>query len=246
MAWLPTQIKQTGLLVFRPVSQQKGMVSLNVGETVVRETEEEKLLGLVIDNKLKWNSHILQLQNQLNQRTAVLRRLKQWLPRDCLSLVAQGLVFSKMRYGLPLYGQPRLLESDPLTNHCKCLQVTVNNIMRMLTRNRLSDKVPIRDLHASTGLPSLNQMVVQAILVETWKIMHNESGIEHSIFQKVDSVTRAASEGEVKLPKKTNGNGAGFVYNGAKIWNMAPLDIRLAGNLASAKRKIKAFAELYQ
>ena len=110
----------------------------------------------------------------------------------------------------------------------------------------MSDKVPIRDLHASTGLPSLNQMVVRSTLVETWKIMHNESGVDHSIFEKVDSVTRAASEDKVKLPKNINGNGAGFVYNGAKIWSMAPPDIKLAKNLSSAKRKIKTFAELYQ
>ena len=236
--------EKTGLLIFRPNSQQKGKTSLKVGDAVVEEKEEEKLLGLIIDNKLKWNSHINDMRSKLNQRVALLRRLKQWLPRDCLALVAQGLVLSKIRYGLPVFGQPRLQESDPLSSHCRSLQITVNNIMRILTNNKLSDRVPIKELHASTGLPSLNQMVVQAILMETWKILNGKSGVSESIFQKVDGVTRAASVGELKLPKKRNGTG--FVYNGAKIWNQTPTEIRLTKNLYSAKNKIKSFSKLYQ
>ena len=80
--------------------------------------------------------------------------------------------------------------------------------------------------------------------METWKILNGQSGVSDTIFQKVNGVTRAASVGELKLPKKSNGTG--FAFNGARTWNQTPVEIRLAKNLNSAKNKIKSFSKLYQ
>jgi hypothetical protein len=227
---------KTGLQIFRSGYQQDGSASLKVGDAQVTETKEERLLGVTIQNNLKWTSHVNNTKSSLNQRVALLRRLKQWLPGEYLTQVAQGLVFSKIRYGLPVYGKPRLDETDPLTNYCKSLQTTINDVMRLISNKTITDKVPIKDLHASTGLPSLNQMVVQSTLMETWKLMQ----MEDSPFQHVTGTygTRAAAAGAVVLPTTKSG----FLYNGSKMWNMAPSEVREAKTKQSAKRSIKNFS----
>ena len=226
---------KTGLQIFRSGYQPDGIVSLMIGDAQVTEAKEETLLGVTIQNNLKWHSHVSKLRSSLNQRVALLRRLKQWLPKEYLAQVAQGLIFSKIRYGLPVYGKPRLEESDPLTSYCRTLQTTINGVMRVISNKTLADKVPIRDLHASTGLPSLNQMVVQSTLMETWKLMRSED----SPFQKVVGRTRAATAGELIIPK---GEKAGFLYNGAKIWNMASSEIKEATTTFTVKKLIKNFS----
>ena len=229
---------KTGLLFFRARPPYLKSVTLKVGEAMVTEAKEEKLLGVVIENDFKWTSHINNLQSSLNQRVALLRRLKQWLPRISLSQVAQGLIFSKIRYGLPIFGQVRLEETDPLSGYCRSLQTTINNVMRIIANKKISDKMSIRDLHVFTGLPSFNQMVIQASLMETWKMIQNEN----IVFQKVVGTTRAASAGDVKLPKQN----MGFVFNGARIWNRTPIDLRNCKNVNTVKSHIRKFAMGYQ
>lgn len=229
---------KTGLLFFRARPPHLKSVTLKVGGSVVTEAKEEKLLGVIIENDFKWTSHINNLQSCLNQRVALLRRLKQWLPKSSLSQVAQGLILSKIRYGLPVFGQVRLDETVPLSGHCRSLQTTINNLMRIIANKKLSDKMSIRDLHALTGLPSLNQMVIQATLMETWKMIQNED----NVFQKTVGTTRAASAGDLKMPKQNKG----FVFNGTRIWNKTPTDLRNCEKINTVKMQIKKFAMGYQ
>ena len=77
----------------------------------------------------------------------------------------------------------------------------------------------------------------------TWKIINNQSG-ENCIFQEVKGVTRAASARQMEVPKRTNP--PGFAFNGAKIWNRAPKEIRVTETLNSVKPKIQAFARTFQ
>ena len=235
---------KTGLLIFRSGAEHKEKICLSIGDTTVSESNEEKLLGLTIQNNLQWKSHINQLQSSLNQRVALLRRLKQWLPIGSLGQIAQGLILSKIRYGLSVFGQPRLEETDPLTNQCQPLQTIVNNVMRLISGKKLSDRVPIRDLHACTGIPSVNQMTVQAMLMEAWKMMHGHSGLK--MFEKVDGVTRAASAGDVKIPKSVGNKINGYAYYASKIWNNTDAEIRNIENLTSVKPKIKRYAAGFQ
>lgn len=229
---------KTGLQIFRPVHQKKGNISLEIGGARVHEANEEKLLGVTIENNLKWHSHVQKVQATLNQRVALLRRLKQWLPSNSLTQIAQGLIFSKIRYGLPVYGQPRLDEADPLSGRCQSLQITINNVMRIITSSSLKDKISVRDLHASTGLPSLNQMAVQSILMETWKMVQND---EISPFKMVGGRTRAASAGDLIVPNYK----IGFRYHGTRLWNKAPQELRQAPTKDTAKSIIRNFSSKF-
>ena len=66
----------------------------------------------------------------------------------------------------------------------------------------------------------------------------------NSIFKEVKGVTRAALAGNVEVPKRTST--PGFAYNGAKIWNRAPKEIRETLKINSVKPKIQTFAKTFQ
>lgn len=115
--------------------------------------------------------------------------------------------------------------------------------MRTISGKRIADKVSIKRLHKITGLPSLNQMTVQAVLMEAWKIVNGKSGIEN-ILEPVSGVTRAASASNVKIPLVVGGGG--FTNNAAKLWNVLPQEIKLCKSEKTPKNLIKEFSKSYQ
>ena len=84
------------------------------GRTVV-ETQSEKLLGVVINNRMTWKEHLhgevwrTEEKNnpgvipQLSQRLGILRKLGHHASRRKLKMLSSGLFYSKLSYCLPLY-----------------------------------------------------------------------------------------------------------------------------------------------
>lgn len=235
---------KTGLLIFRNKNKQHSeQIFLKIEDNIIFESDEQKLLGMTLSKTLNWQSHISKLIASLNQRTTLIRRLRQWVPMGSLTQLAQGLILSKIRYCLPVYGQPRLSESDTTSTHYNQIQKCINNVMRTISGKRIADKVSIKRLHKITGLPSLNQMTVQAVLMEAWKIVNGKSGIEN-ILEPVSGVTRAASASNVKIPLVVGGGG--FTNNAAKLWNVLPQEIKLCKSEKTPKNLIKEFSKSYQ
>eukprot|EP00095_Tigriopus_kingsejongensis_P003089 maker-scaffold210_size256293-snap-gene-1.22 protein:Tk03089 transcript:maker-scaffold210_size256293-snap-gene-1.22-mRNA-1 annotation:"protein fam151a-like isoform x1" len=102
----------------------------------------------------------------LNQRVGLVRRLLKWIPQCHIQPIVDGLVMSKLRYGLPVFGQVRLQDTDPTHGNMKKLQGVLNDLMRLVANKRISDKVSCVDLSEMTGIPSLNRICASATLKE--------------------------------------------------------------------------------
>ena len=79
------------------------------GKEVV-ETVSEKLLGVIINNKMTWKHHLYGddenegLIPQLSKRIGILRKLSSRMSQERLKLFASGLFYSKLSYCLPVFG----------------------------------------------------------------------------------------------------------------------------------------------
>eukprot|EP00095_Tigriopus_kingsejongensis_P008639 snap_masked-scaffold426_size175065-processed-gene-0.12 protein:Tk08639 transcript:snap_masked-scaffold426_size175065-processed-gene-0.12-mRNA-1 annotation:"hypothetical protein DAPPUDRAFT_52553" len=80
--------------------------------------------------------------------------------------IVDGLVISKLRYGLPVFGQVRFQDTDPTHGNMKKLQGVLNDLMRLVANKRISDKISCVDLSEMTGIPSLNRICASATLKE--------------------------------------------------------------------------------
>ena len=63
----------------------------------IKETESEKLLGVWVQNDLKWSTHLEKLESKLLSSLYNLRKIEQIIPRSLLKLVADGLFISYIR-----------------------------------------------------------------------------------------------------------------------------------------------------
>eukprot|EP00095_Tigriopus_kingsejongensis_P002655 maker-scaffold439_size171548-snap-gene-0.21 protein:Tk02655 transcript:maker-scaffold439_size171548-snap-gene-0.21-mRNA-1 annotation:"unknown" len=80
--------------------------------------------------------------------------------------IVDGLVISKLRYGLPVFGQVRLQDTNPTHGNMKKLQGVLNDLMSLVANKRISDKISCVDLSEMTGIPSLNRICASATLKE--------------------------------------------------------------------------------
>ena len=57
-------------------------LSVTIDKIVIKATENVKLLGIDIDNKLKFTTHIEKMCSKVNSKTNALRRIRKYLTVD--------------------------------------------------------------------------------------------------------------------------------------------------------------------
>jgi hypothetical protein len=249
--YLKTNPDKMGFLVLRreKPKNKNGEAQIIVDGTIITEKIKEKLLGLQINRDLSWKEYISGtggLCSSLRRRLFMLSRLAHILPQESLIRIADGLLMSKIRYGIAVYGRVRMSQEEPVNKEQKSIQVIINDMLRIICGKKRRDQVPVSSLLQETGLLSFNQLAVQAVLSLAWKIQVMENHPLIHLMPKITSstniVTRSQERGNVETPSGGNKIRNSFIYQAAKLWNAAPMEIKEAKTFTSAGRKIKRFA----
>ena len=228
--------------------------TIQVGKANIHPSSQMELLGVKFDTKLSSTPHVTSLAKAVRQRASLIARLSNHIPRGpYLRLLAQGLVYGKVSYAAASTISPRLPgEASSSSGTYQDIQVALNDVARTLTGHKRTDKVPIRTLLCSAGLPSLNEVVIRALATETWKAHHSNDGpdstrnpLGKAIFESQElsatsMATRARTQGQVPLPLSFAA--PTMVYSAAKLWNESE-DLRSARTLSAAKNIAKQLAK---
>ena len=73
-----------------------------VDQEIIEETTSEKLLGVVVNNKLTWKEHLYGdnenegLITQLKKRVGTLKRLAKYMSKKRLSMLSGGIFYSEL------------------------------------------------------------------------------------------------------------------------------------------------------
>ena len=82
------------LILGRNSNQQ---VTLNIEDSVVENTEEEKLLGVAIDKKLTFDTHISKLCKKAGSKLFALARIAGYMDRNKLRILMRAFVISQLQ-----------------------------------------------------------------------------------------------------------------------------------------------------
>ena len=114
----------------------------------VSESSSEKLLGMIINDKLTWSNHLYGneqhegLVTKLSKRAGMIYKLSFLMPKDRLRNIAEGVFFSLLTYGIQVYGGVWGLDNlNTAESRTKAftkednnkLQVIMNKVLRSLT-----------------------------------------------------------------------------------------------------------------
>ena len=154
-------------LLTNSAGKEKNMEMQDIGGENLQSKSSEKLLGLQISGNLDWKTHINKLCSTLKQRLGLLKRIKYKISQDKLQVVAEAIFNSKIRYGLAVYGRPRLDEEEPEGKDMHKLQVLQNDMIRVINNLKRSQHVNMKILRRDMGMMSVNQLTVYHVALET-------------------------------------------------------------------------------
>jgi len=206
----------------RDLSSEK--FELHVTGSIIQESPTMEMLGIVLSNDLKWTSHINKLLGNMRNVNGLLSRLAAHVPKSDLLPVVHGLLISRIRYGLAVFGRVKLNENEPENGEMNSIQVEMNRALRLVCGKKLSDQISVQTLLTETKTKSVNQMSAEVKLQEMWRTVTYDLPLNDYLPKrddKIGKITRTLGRGLLEQSVRN-----GFQSNLCRVWNTMPCESR--------------------
>ena len=234
---LKINVSKTKFMLFSS-NHHYSNIKLTIGTSLeLEQVKEYKYLGLIIDSKLTWKSHVQYLRNKLSRNLGVLFKSRHYLNKKSLQLLFNSLFSSHISYGILCWGRCGKTTLDPLIR-------IVNKAIRCINFLKYTDTVK-KYYFTEQFLP-----IPDIFNIELAKFMFKYNKgllpqIFNSYFERADTVhthfTRLSKDNYF-LPRtnKTTGlNSLGFL--GVRLWHGVPDETKRKITLGSFVTSYKHF-----
>ena len=214
----------------------------------VKETQSERLLGVLVNNVLTWEHHLYGneehtgLIQKLSHRARIIWKLSLVMPKKNLKMMAEGIFFSLLNYCIEVYGNVWGLatyddhsrKSTAFTKDDNAkLQILVNKVLRSLTG--LDRDTPIVTLHATSGQLSVQQRTAMFTIVSVHKsIQKKQPAYNYSRLQPNSALVDVR-----RIDYKLSLSRGSFYYRGSKLYSQLPANLTQQVNQAAFKKGAK-------
>ena len=235
-------------LLIMSTSRKQRLVNINVKINTpteeIKPIKSEKLLGIIIQNDLKWAEYILNndksLIKQLTSRLIALRMISWVASFKTRLMIANGIFCSKLIFQISLWGGTE----DFLLNS---LQVVQNKAARFVTRR--GKYTPIVNLLRQCGWLSVRQLVVYHSAVLIFKTL--KTTYPKYIYKKLSSEfpfnTRLAQSESVRMgpefQSKLELTEKSFMSRATLSFNKLPATLRQIPKIELFKKKLKVWVQ---
>ena len=203
-----------------------------INSTPVPRVTNYKCLGVNLDDKLCWDSHIEMICKKVAAGIAAIKRVKPFVPPEMLKVIYNALV------------QPYFDYCSPLWDNCgiglkEKLQKYQNRAARILTGATYDIKTA--DVFDTLAWENLEKRRDYLKSIFMYKILNNLAAPNlNRMFYKMSncpiSYNLRNSDTDLVLPQpKTEFKKRSFSYNGAFLWNNLSVEAKKANTLTSLK-----------
>ena len=198
----------------------------------ITSSNEEKLLGIFLDSKLNFESHIGSLCRKAGQKISALARLKNYLTSDQRNLLLNSVIKSQFTY-CPLIW---MFTSRYLSN-------ALNNIHERALRLIYNDhEKSFNSILTENNLKTIHQKNLESLAIEIYKFQNGLSPpIMNDIFFSRQNIYNLRKFQELSTSTKNTVNfGTETIsYRGPQLWNLIPDNIKSEPTLELFKKKIR-------
>ena len=206
---------------------------VQLGEKKIWEHKTVKLLGVIIDSQLKFDSHVLNICGKAGRKLSVLTRMIKYLSFDKKYILMKTFFESQFKY-CPLTW---MFHSRKLNNKINRLQ---ERALRLVYNDFNSSFQQLLDKDNSFTIHHQN---IQSLVIEMYKVVNDLSTTTFAklFTKKQSSSLQLRSQAYFKIPRvRTELFGKNTLrYMGPVMWNTVPLEIRQVNSLNSFKKLIR-------
>ena len=208
---------------------------ISINGSYIRRVKQVKYLGLVVDNKLKWEEHIEYISSKIIRNIGVLKQTRAFIPQHSLQTLYTTMIEPYFRYCNIVWGQcnKTLLEK---------LQTLQNKVARTIASLRYEDANHCKII-SQYGWLSVEHLIYYDLGVFMYKTINGLSPAISS-FQNVKHIhqTRSATNGNLYISNvNTLAGQRAIPVAGAKLRNEIPTEIRNAESLDTFSSKLKTY-----
>ena len=238
---------KTHLLVM--TTQQKKRIinidiKINTPTEVIKPIETEKLLGIHIQDDLKWTEYLQNndksLLKQLTSRLNALKMISWVFSFKIRLMIANGIFCSKLIFQISLWGgtEDYLLQA---------LQVVQNKAARFVARK--GKYTPVADLLLQCGWLSVRQLVFYHSVMQIYKTIFTTypQYINSKLSNQFPYNTRLAQSDSVRMgadfQSKLELTEKSFMNRATISYNLLPPELRRTPKLETFKEKLKVWVQ---
>ena len=203
----------------------------------IDRVSNHKFLGVIIDNKLKFDKQINDVANKLSRTIGVIKRISFAIPDNIKNNLFFSLFYSNLIYSITVWGSacPTLLNR---------ITTLTNNAIGLMSHQQSHS---IQNLCLNNRILSFHNSYRYFICIKMFEILKCNKHVYFLNFinnEQVDHAhhTRFLSNSNLVLPlynrSKTQRS---FVYRGITFWNALPAYIRNINNILLFKKTIKDY-----
>ena len=214
--------------------QRPQEISLKVNNSLITEVTESKFLGVIVDNKLRWDSHIKYIADKISKSSSIMRYLRYSFPTNILKILYMSLVLPYLSYCNIVWGSAYIKTVNPLV-------ILQKKCIRTITKSEyLAHTKP---LFKSSKLLNVNQMFDFKCAQFIFKIMNTEhypnyklkllqNEVNHNYNTRNRALLRPPFE---RLERFMHS----FFNNGIRVWNILTDFVKDSKTIRTFKMKMK-------
>ena len=198
-------------------------------------TSQIKFLGIILDENLTFNDHVNEVCNKLKRLFHIFYNIRDYLSKENIKTIYYALVYSRIKYGLSVYGQA----CNTKVNRIQILQ---NQLLKVLTNKEY--RFSTDKLHIELELLKIKDIKEQEILAFVHNSLSNSlppvfNGYFETLASNHNRNTRNGKNLITISTHTTNIEGLSIKIQGAKLWNKTNKDLKQIPKAKKFKSKFK-------
>ena len=209
---------------------------LKINHKKIKQVCNATVLGVELDDKLSWNRHIDKVAKKVTSGIGAIRKIRDCVDRDTLISIYNALINPHFDYCSEVWDTLGV----ELSNRLQKLQ---NRAARVIMNfgNDISGPEAIKAL----GWETLETRRAKSKAKTMYKVLNNLAPSSLAeLFEQKRNITQydlRGSSTSLQLPQpKTEKLKKSFSYDGARVWNSLPADVRNSDTLTIFKNGIRA------
>jgi hypothetical protein len=203
----------------------------------IETTSEEKDLGVIFDNKLSFEAHIIDKIKKSNQILGLIMRCFSYLDESSLICLYKSMVRPQLEFSQVVW-HPYLLK---FIDQLEGVQRRATKLVPGLSKFSYPERL------AKLCLPTLSYRRLRGDLIDAYKILNNIYDPEvtkNLLCLSNESRTRGNTQKLFLNRCKTNLGKNAFSIRVVKVWNMLPQDVMDSSNVKIFESRLDRFMKL--
>ena len=233
---LSLNVSKTSFIIFSRRRNLSANISIN--NINLNRAYDTKFLGVILSANLNWAKHIEVVANKISKNIGIISKVRHLLPRNLTCALYMTLVDPYISYC-------NLVWSSPTKNgHLDKILKIQKKFCRLITFSHYT--ATSRPLFQLLSILSVYDTYRYQLMIHVYKITNNLIENYYSLqYYVVNSAIHQYSTRQntnLHVPKcRTSLRQATIVFQGPKLWNSLPLEIRTNPSLNSFKKSLKLF-----